>query len=110
MGAETSCADGPGGKVIRVIIDPPTETVTHLVIEPKHWLGTGRLALDLVETTTADGIRLRCTVEEFGRLEAARETELVSGMIGGLGSAARVGRRGSRLPCRPLPSTESGST
>ena len=40
MGAEASCADGPGGKVTRVIIDPATETVTHLVIEPKNWLGT----------------------------------------------------------------------
>jgi sporulation protein YlmC with PRC-barrel domain len=44
MGAEASCADGPGGKVTRVIIDPATGTVTHLVIEPKNWLGAaGRL-------------------------------------------------------------------
>ena len=39
MGATASCVDGPGGKVSRVIIDPATETVTHLVIEPKHRLG-----------------------------------------------------------------------
>ena len=87
MGAEASCADGPGGKVTRVIIDPAAETVTHLVIEPKSWLGAaGRLVpLDLVEATTADGIRLRCTVEEFGRLEAAEETEVLDGVAGGLG-------------------------
>jgi sporulation protein YlmC with PRC-barrel domain len=85
MGAEASCADGPAGKVTRVIVDPATETVTHLVIEPKHWLGaTGRLVpIDLVDST-AGGIRLRCTVEEFGRLEAAEETELLDGIIGGL--------------------------
>jgi sporulation protein YlmC with PRC-barrel domain len=84
LGAEASCADGPGGKVTRVIIDPATETVTHLVIEPKHRLGAGRLVpLDLVDAT-ADGIRLRCTVEEFGRLEAAEETEVVDGLVGGL--------------------------
>ena len=41
MGAEASCVDGPGGKVTRLIIDPATETVTHLVIEPKHRMGTG---------------------------------------------------------------------
>jgi hypothetical protein len=69
MGATASCADGPGGKVSRVIIDPATETVTHLVIQPKHRLGVGRLVpLDLVDTTAGD-IRLRCTVEEFGSLE-----------------------------------------
>jgi len=84
MGAEASCADGPGGKVTRVIIDPATKTVTHLVIEPKHRLGAGRLVpIDLVDATT-DGIRLRCTVEEFGRLEAAEETELLDGIIGGM--------------------------
>jgi sporulation protein YlmC with PRC-barrel domain len=77
MGATASCADGPGGTVSRLIIDPATETVTHLVIEPKHRLGVGRLVpLDLVDTTAGD-IRLRCTVEEFGGLEPAQETELI---------------------------------
>ena len=77
MGATARCADGPGGTVSRMIIDPATETVTHLVIEPKHRLGMGRLVpLDLVDTTAGD-IRLRCTVEEFGGLEPAQETELI---------------------------------
>jgi sporulation protein YlmC with PRC-barrel domain len=91
MGATASCVDGPGGTVSRVIIDPATETVTHLVIEPKHWLGVGRLVpLDLVEST-AGGISLRCTVEEFGRLEPAQETELVDDVTGGLGLNAPMG-------------------
>ena len=85
MGATASCVDGPGGKVSRVIIDPATETVTHLVIEPKHRFGVGRLVpLNLVETTAGD-IRLRCTVEEFGALEPAQETELVDDVTGSLG-------------------------
>jgi sporulation protein YlmC with PRC-barrel domain len=85
MGATANCVDGPGGKVSRVIIDPATETVTHLVIEPKHRFGVGRLVpLDLVETTAGD-IRLRCTVEEFGALEPAQETELVDDVTGSLG-------------------------
>jgi sporulation protein YlmC with PRC-barrel domain len=86
MGATASCVDGPGGEVCRVIIDPATETVTHLVIEPKRRLGVGRLVpLDLVDTTAGE-ISLRCTVEEFGRLEPARETtELVDDFAGDLG-------------------------
>jgi len=84
MGATASCVDGPGGKVSRVIIDPATETVTHLVIQPKHRLGVGRLVpLDLVDTTAGD-IRLRCTVEEFGGLEPAQETELIDDVTGRL--------------------------
>ena len=86
MGATASCADGPGGKVSRVIIDPATETVTHLVIQPKHRLGVGRLVpLDLVDTTAGD-VRLRCTVEEFGELEPAQETELIDDVMVGLGT------------------------
>ena len=85
MGATASCVDGPGGRMSRVIIDPATETVTHLVIEPKHRLGVARLVpLDLVDTTAGD-VRLRCTVEELSQLEPAQETELVDDIvIGGL--------------------------
>jgi sporulation protein YlmC with PRC-barrel domain len=98
MGAVASCVDGPGGKVSRVIIDPATETVTHLVIEPKHRLGVGRLVpLDLVDTTAGD-IRLRCTVEEFGNLEPAQETELVDDVTGGLGLGGMAGPGGIASP------------
>jgi sporulation protein YlmC with PRC-barrel domain len=103
MGAEASCADGPGGKVTRVIIDPATGTVTHLVIEPKNWLGAaGRLVpLDLVDAT-ADGIRLRCTVEEFGRLEAAKETEVLDGVAGGLGLGGLYAPMGLPSPVQAI--------
>jgi sporulation protein YlmC with PRC-barrel domain len=98
MGAVASCVDGPGGKVSRVIIDPATETVTHLVIEPKYRLAVGRLVpLDLVDTTAGD-IRLRCTVEEFGNLEAAQETELVDDVAGGLGLGDLAGPGGVASP------------
>ena len=98
MGAAASCADGPGGKVIRVIVDPVTEAVTHLVVEPRFRLSAARLVpLGLVEAT-ADGIRLRCTAEEFGRLEAAEETELVDGLTGGLGLVGLGGPMGASAP------------
>jgi sporulation protein YlmC with PRC-barrel domain len=76
IGAEASCSDGPCGEVRRFIIDPGTEAITHLVIEPKHGHDPGRLVpVDLIDSTT-DGIRLRCTIAEFGHLEHAEETEL----------------------------------
>jgi sporulation protein YlmC with PRC-barrel domain len=105
MGATASCVDGPGGKVSRVIIDPATETVTHLVIQPKHRLGVGRLVpldlVDLVDTTAGD-IRLRCTVEEFGGLEAAQETELIDDVTAGLGLGGLNAPMGVISPVQPI--------
>ncbi len=84
IGATASCDDGSCGEVGRMIVDPATRTVTHLVIEPKHRRGPGRLVpLDLVDTTTGD-IRLRCTLAEFDELDPAEETELLDD-AGGLG-------------------------
>src|SRR5208282_5239418 len=85
MGAKASCVDGFCGEVSRMIIDPATDAVTHLVIEPKHRAELGRLVpLDLVDSTAGE-IRLRCTLAEFGMLEAAEETELVADGVEGLG-------------------------
>jgi sporulation protein YlmC with PRC-barrel domain len=76
IGADVSCTDGPCGEVIRVVVNPVAEVVTHLVVEPKHREGLGRLVpLDLVDVDSASGdVTLRCTSEEFGKLEAAEET------------------------------------
>jgi hypothetical protein len=77
VGDEASCSDGPCGKVRRFVIDPGTETVTHLVIEPKHGDQPGRLVpMDLIDTTTG-AIRLRCTIAEFNNLDPAEERDLV---------------------------------
>jgi sporulation protein YlmC with PRC-barrel domain len=85
IGAEANCSDGECGEVRRFIIDPATQTVTHLVIEPKHGHEPGRLVpVDLIESTTG-GIRLRCTLAEFGHLEHADETDMVEGTGLGIG-------------------------
>ena len=79
IGARASCTDGHCGQVRRLIIDPASETVTHLVIQPGHRQEAGRLVpVRLVET--ADGeIRLRCTRAEFDNLDHAAERDMVAG-------------------------------
>jgi len=79
IGARASCSGRLRGVVARIIIDPVAQTVTHLVIEPKHHREPGRLVpMGLIDT--ADGkVRLRCTVAEFDQLEPAEEWELVAG-------------------------------
>lgn len=75
IGARASCADGPCGELRRIIFDPATGTVTHLVIQPGHRRDAGRLVPVHLVDTTAGGIRLRCTLAEFGELDPAEELQ-----------------------------------
>lgn len=77
IGADATCTDGVCGEVSRVVINPVSETVTHLVIEPKHRHAAARLVpVGLLDTTTGE-IRLRCTVEEYEKLDPAEETHFL---------------------------------
>lgn len=79
IGVEATCSDGICGTLTRVVLDPVAEAVTHLVVEPKHRSGLGRLVpVDLVDVD-ADQLRIRCTVEEFDRFDQAEETEFLPG-------------------------------
>lgn len=82
IGAKASCTDGPCGTVIRVVVDPVKQAVTHLVVEPTHRQGLGRLVpLDLVEATAGE-VRLKCTLAEFARLDSAEDTQFIPGSAG----------------------------
>jgi uncharacterized protein YrrD len=83
IGATASCSDGVCGEVRRVVIDPASDTVTHLVVQPGHRREAGRLVpLDLVDTTGSE-IRLRCTRAEFDKLDRAEESDVVEGTDSG---------------------------
>jgi len=78
IGAEACCSDGSCGHVRRVVVDPIARSVTHLVVEPDHRSGLGRLVpLDLVEEATPDRILLRCTLDEVARMPPAEETDFL---------------------------------
>ena len=79
IGAEASCSDGICGEVSRVVVDPVARTVTHLVVEPKHRQGLGRLVpLDLVDVTNGE-IQIHCTAMDFDKLDPAEETQFLPG-------------------------------
>jgi sporulation protein YlmC with PRC-barrel domain len=85
IGVEASCTDGACGKVTRVVVDPVARVVTHLVVEPKHRSGLGRLVpLDLVDVIAGE-VRLGCTLAGFDHLDAAEETQFLPGSNGGYG-------------------------
>jgi sporulation protein YlmC with PRC-barrel domain len=76
MGADASCSDGPCGKLTRLIVDPETQAVTHLVIGPEHRGGRRLVPIGLVDGTTGE-IKIRCTKAEFDKLDPAEETDLL---------------------------------
>jgi sporulation protein YlmC with PRC-barrel domain len=68
--------------VTRVVINPVTRKLTHLVVEPAGRRGLGRLVpLGLVDATGGE-IQLRCTIAEFEMLDPAEETQFVPGTKG----------------------------
>ena len=79
IGTEASGSDGAVGALIRLIVDPTVEEVTHLVIEPEHRPDLGRLVpLDLVDfNDPSGGISLRCTKEQFENLDPAEDTQII---------------------------------
>ena len=82
IGSAAACSDGPCGEVRRVVVNPVAREVTHLVIEPAHRSGLGRLVpLDLVEADAGE-VHLRCTVAEFEQLPHAEETDFLPGGSG----------------------------
>lgn len=94
LGTKASCVDGPCGEVSRMIIDPASWTLTHLAVEPRHRKAgeVGRLVpLDLVAQSAGE-IKLRCSLDEFGRLDAAEDVELsqADSYGGGYGQAESV--------------------
>jgi hypothetical protein len=79
IGAEARCSDGDCGQVIRVVVNPVVREVTHIVVEPKHRVGLGRLVpLDLVRGA-GDEVELACTLAEFDQLDLAEETHFLPG-------------------------------
>jgi hypothetical protein len=75
IGAGARCHDGACGQLSRVVIDPATLTVTHLVVDPGDPNQPGRLVpLDLLDDAPG-GISLRCTATEFFQLARAESTQ-----------------------------------
>lgn len=97
IGSEVACGDDVCGKLQRVIVEPIDRVLTHLVVEPKHGRGDGRLVpvglvdVPLTQQLQDDGeIQLTCTFADFEALDPAQETMLATGgdswrLSGGVG-------------------------
>ncbi len=76
--AEVRCADGPCGRSTYVVINPLTQSVTHLVVREQDPLHTERLVpINMVVRSTSDQITLRCTGEQLAKEDPFTETEFI---------------------------------
>lgn len=80
INAEVSCSDGPCGRSTRVILNPVTDQVTHLVVSERGFAHTEFLVpLELLVESSPTTIRLRCSGEELREMERFIEVEYLPG-------------------------------
>jgi len=83
IGSEVACSDGTCGELRRVVVDPVARALTHLVVEPHHRTGAGRLVpIELVASSAEKEIRLSCSRADFDGLDEAQETQFLPGASG----------------------------
>jgi len=93
MGAQVDATDGRCGHLTRVIVDPVADALTHLVVEPRHHEERARLVpVDLVVSADDEVVRLKCTKEQFERLDSAEDVQVLqaSATPGGYGPDASL--------------------
>lgn len=89
IGVRARCADGTTcGHLTQVVIDPIDDKVTHVIIEPEHRQGLGRLVpVEWIEVHR-DEVELHCTKAEFENLEIAEEIRFLPGSEGAIDDPA----------------------
>ena len=77
IGSPVTCSDGACGELRRVVVDPLAGTVTHLVVEPPHERGTGRLVPVGLLSSTVPELLLTCSALELAALDRAEESQFL---------------------------------
>jgi sporulation protein YlmC with PRC-barrel domain len=79
--AEVFCADGSYGRSTRVILNPTTRQVTHLVVKEAIW-GVERMApINMLEESTPSMIRLNGSKSDLEQLPPVAITEYLQPLI-----------------------------
>lgn len=90
IGVRVTSADGDCGTLHRVIMDPTTRALTHLVVGPDEH--SSRLVpVSMVGSASTEAVVLICMTADLDRLEPAEATEVIQSATGDLGA------RGSTL-------------
>lgn len=82
IGALARCNDRICGRVTQVVLNPIDNEVTHLIVEPEHRQGRGRLVPVELVRSSGDEVELQCTSAEFDGLEVAEQLRFLPGSEG----------------------------
>jgi sporulation protein YlmC with PRC-barrel domain len=82
IGVVARCTDGICGRVAQVVLNPIKNEVTHVIVEPEHRRGLGRLVPVEWVSSSGDDVTLPCTKAEFDKLEVAEEVRFLPGSEG----------------------------
>jgi sporulation protein YlmC with PRC-barrel domain len=85
IGARARCRDGACGRVTQVVLNPVNAEVTHLIVEPEHREGLGRLVPVGWAEPHPDHVELNCTRAQFDELEIAEAVRFLPGIDGPTG-------------------------
>jgi sporulation protein YlmC with PRC-barrel domain len=86
IGAKVNCSDDVCGQLSRVIIDPISREVTHLVVQPASGHGPGHLVpVAHLKSGTGDTIELDCSHTDLDTFESAEEVRFIRASDGAWG-------------------------
>ena len=91
LGATVETADGTCGDLRRLVVDPLTRTVTHLVVGAAHHRTGGHLVPRGLVARVSGPIRLSCDQSTFDALPLAEATEVLPAVTGSWAGGAALG-------------------
>jgi sporulation protein YlmC with PRC-barrel domain len=93
--AQVECTDGICGRSVYVLLNPLINQVTHLVVKEDSSPNTEYIVpVDVITTTIADTIRLRCSKAELEKMDPFVKTEFVEEKVSVGGIAFAGGMNG----------------
>jgi hypothetical protein len=79
LNAKVRCADGDGGRTTRIVLDPATRRVTHVVVRGPGLLGDERLVpVEEILASTPRSVTLRLTRRELAAMQRFVTSEFVT--------------------------------
>jgi hypothetical protein len=70
--------DGTGGRSTAIILNPITEQVTHVVVREPGLIGVEHLVpIDLIQESSPQRLRLRCTTDELMAMQSFVSSQLI---------------------------------
>jgi len=76
--AKVECQNKVCGKIICVIINPISKSVTHMVVQEKGFIGIERLIpVEEILDSQSDHVTLRCSLDQFSKFDSFTEAPYI---------------------------------